>query len=176
MERVIYDNCDYDTYEEAARKDLEDNGNANPTEEEISSEMDFLMQTDWQNVKAELTDFFKTDTWLARGTAGSWDGAIEVGFTFKGFEKLCDAVCSDCDYVKIWDEDGHFHISGTHHDGTNHVEVVKLSKKGKNILNEWNDADDDSDLGNYSWKELYKLLATCYSDIPNYAKAQGFSV
>lgn len=65
-------------------------------------------------------------------------------------------------------------MSGTHHDGTNYVEVVKLSKKGKAIWNDWNDAESDSDLTNYSLEELHKLLAERYSDIPNYAKAQGW--
>lgn len=171
---IIYDNSDYEAYEETAKDNLEANGIENPTEKELLSEMDFFMQSDWRDVKVALTDFFKTDTWLARGTAGRWDGIAESGFIFKGFEKLYIAVCQDCDYVKIWDEGGHFHISGTHHDGTNHMEVVKLSKKGKSIWNEWKNADDDSDLTNYSLQELHKLLAERYSDIPNYAKAQGW--
>ena len=172
MEYVIYDNFnDYDSYKEEARENLEANGNANPTEEELSSEVDFLMQNDWQETKANLTDFFKTNTWLARGTFGDWTGGGEGGLVFKSFEKLYEAVCRDCDYVRIWDEDGHFHMSGTHHDGTNHVEVVKLSKKGKDIWYEWKAAGEDSDLMNYSRKAIHKLLAERYSDLPNYAKA-----
>lgn len=170
MEYVIYDNLDYDSYKEAARENLAANGNTNPTEAELSSEADFLMQNDWQDAKANLTDFFKTDTWLARGTFGDWTGGGEGGLVFKSFEKLYEAVCQDCDYVRIWDEDGHFHMSGTHHDGTNHVEVVKLSKKGKDIWYEWKAAGEDSDLMNYTRKAIHKLLFERYSDLPNYAR------
>lgn len=171
MEYVIYDNLDYDAYKETARENLEANGNADPTEEELSFEVDFLMQNDWQDTKVDLIDFFKTDTWLARGTFDDWTGGGEGGLVFKSFEKLYEAVCRDCDYVRIWDEDGHFHMSGTHHDGTNHVEVVKLSKKGKDIWYEWKAAGEDSDLMNYSRRAIHKLLAERYSDLPNYAKA-----
>lgn len=48
---VIYDNSNFDAYKEAAREELEENGNANPTEKEISSEVDFLIRNDWHNVK-----------------------------------------------------------------------------------------------------------------------------
>lgn len=55
MEYVIYDNLDYDAYKETARENLEANGNANPTEEELSSEVDFLMQNDWQYKSVNVT-------------------------------------------------------------------------------------------------------------------------
>ena len=44
----------------------------------------------------------------------------------------------DCEYFKIWDENGHLYMNGTHHDGTHSIEIKKVTQNGEKYYDNWN--------------------------------------
>lgn len=41
---------------------------------------------------------------------------------------------TDCDYFRIYDENGHMYLTCSHHDGTNHFEIKIVTEKGYTVL------------------------------------------
>ena len=58
-------------------------------------------------------------------------------------EEMLQAILKDCDYVKIWSDDGHLFIKASHHDGTHEFEIKLITDKGYNVLEEWEDGEID---------------------------------
>ena len=133
-ERIIYDNYDLDY--DGAKEYLHEQGNEDPTESEIWAEANFQDEINWYEIKAELENVFNDGNFLAVGTCGRWNGNFAGGFIFETFQELMNHF-SDCDYIKFWDENGHFYLKGTHHDGTHHVEIKEITKKGKDYYDNW---------------------------------------
>ena len=48
-----------------------------------------------------------------------------------------------CDYIKIWMENGHFYVKGSHHDGTDEVEVKEITDRGNDYYDNWNYGSDN---------------------------------
>lgn len=135
-ERVIYDNFNTQFEEEQAREWLKENGNENPTDEEIYDEIYFQMETLWEEFEAEAEKVFK-GKFIAVGICGLWNGDFEGGFIFENFNELMKRF-KDCEYLKVWDENGHLYMKGTHHDGTHRIEIKKLTPNGERYLDNWN--------------------------------------
>lgn len=74
---------------------------------------------------------------LVTGTCGRWNGRFDGGYIADDLESLLK-VTKDCVFIKIWEDNGHVYIKCSHHDGTNYVEIKKLSEKGRNFYeNSW---------------------------------------
>ena len=95
----------------------------------VYREMDEDRRREWDDFRADVEPVFAKDAYLLTGTCGRWDGPAQGGKFIHSFDDLLDCI-RHLDYVKFYDENGHFYISGYHHDGSDHYEVKRLTKKG----------------------------------------------
>ena len=118
------------------------------TDEMLWDEMRFLEEMYWYDVSDELKRFFnKSNAWLLVGTLGLWNGKCKGGYIFNTYDEFLKCL-EDCDYVEITDNKGHLEIKCSHHDGTNHYEIKRVSDFGY----EW--------YNNYSWDMCEEELHT----------------
>ena len=183
MERVIYSNYRlYDQYDDAkaflmeeypelCNVEVEDaktheihmEPSDNQIWEEIYSEDEFYWNEVWRDVK----NFFAGKQVIMFGTKGRWDGTY-AGGGIGTFEELFYELATDCDYIEFIDDNGHFYIRCSHHDGSNFMEVKILSQKGYDFADNWAYGWDDK--YNFSEQELHKKIATnnFLSCLPHY--------
>ena len=95
----------------------------------VYHEMDEDRRRNWDDFRADVEGVFAKDSYLLTGTCGRWDGPAQGGKFIHSFDDLLDCI-RHLDYVKFYDENGHFYIYGYHHDGSDHYEMKRLTKKG----------------------------------------------
>lgn len=164
--RSIYNNYDlWNEYLSFAREDLEDNGISEPSDEELWAviyEADF---SNWEERIRELRDFFDDGSqWLLMGTVGRWNGEFSGGFLFDSFDEMWRKATVDCNYFNLYDLNGHFHLDCSHHDGTNHFEIKRLTDRGRHYYENWSSSWD-----NRSERSIHQKLWDNYSTLPNFA-------
>lgn len=166
--RTIYDNYDlWNQYEADAREYLEGNGNTDPSESEIWDEVYTMDEENWADEKEQLEKFFNDgSTWLLTGVIELWRGKYPGGFLFHTFEEMWTKATKDCDYFHLYDENGHFYIKCSHHDGTNFYEIKRLTKKGEIYYDNWNYGTRPD---TRTEQQVHKKLMECYSTLPHYA-------
>ena len=175
MKTTIFNNYYSEEREKYTRERLmESRGDDNPEWEtlddipdsEVWDEMSFNEQIDWKEVTNELKRFFDDEEILVIGSVGRWDGTYAAGKVIS-YNELWKCW-NDCDYVEIYDEDGHFYINASHHDGNNHFEVKLLTEEGIKYYSRWNENWNDS----RSEQEIHAKLAesSYYTHIPHFAR------
>lgn len=175
MKTTIFSNYYSEEREKYIREWLmESRGDDNPDWEtiddipdsEVWDEMSFNEQIDWEEVTNELKRFFDDEEILVIGSVGRWDGTYAAGKVIS-YNELWKCW-NDCDYVEIYDEDGHFYINASHHDGNNHFEVKLLTEEGIKYYSRWNENWNDS----RSEQEIHTKLAESsrYTHIPHFAR------
>ena len=122
----------------------------------------------WEDEHELLKIFFDgSEQYLIRGYVGRWNGSYEAGRVFDDFDEMfCQAV-RDCEYWKIWDENGHLYLKCSHHDGTNSFEIKRLTRKGAAFLEKW-----ENDFGDMrTMKEVHNIIwnSNFLSGLPHYA-------
>lgn len=90
------------------------------------------------------------------GTVGRWDGNYDGGKFFKdttGYYRI--NPLQDCEYVRFYtDENDILSIDGSHHDGNDHFQIKELTKKGRELYDNWcGDLDDKR-----TDREIFTLL------------------
>jgi len=168
-QRIIYDNYDlWKTYtDEDMREELLDQGYE---EEEITDNMImekryFYNECDWDDAKRELDEFFKSKTVGFFGEVGLWDGVHKAGKIGEFWDLFYKAI-EDCDYVRIYDENGHLYLTCSHHDGTCHFEIKEISQKGYDYLDRWEYNWNDKRNERAVHGQIYKR----YSKLPRFAE------
>jgi hypothetical protein len=168
MRHIIFDNYYSSEAEKDAREYLfaeygEDNEWNSPEDipddivwKEIYNEQDIC----WDASRRDLERFFDGDNFLIYGTFGSWRGSLSAGKVISSFAELSDAW-KDCDYLKLYDENGHFYIECSHHDGTNYYEVKRITAKGMELLDPWNLHDEQT--------HIKIFHCNIFSALPHYA-------
>lgn len=116
-----------------------------------------LQAEDWDNMKRELDDDFGNSQLLVVGTVGLWNGNFAAGKLCKDVDEIFTGVLTDCDYRKVWYENGHLYIRGSHHDGTNEYEIKKVTDRGLDYYDNWN-YEQDSRLKDYSEREIHQRM------------------
>lgn len=168
--RLIYSNFydEYGTFDDARQFLFEEYGDDEEWEsakdvpgDRVWDELAFQDECNWDNEKYELEKFFDPGYWILQGTFGLWYGRPRGGFTFGSFQEMAKAW-DNCDYIRLYDENGHFYIDAAHHDGTNRYEVKRLTDKGLQYLND------------HMWdveEEVHDVLfgSNFYSALPHYA-------
>lgn len=165
-ERVIYNN--YDLYKDFdnCKQNMIENGCDDPTDNEVWEQLYFEDQLAWDAEKEMLDDFFKNVNYIGFfGEIGRWNGVYKGGKIDTNFWKLFDDAITDCDYIKIYDENGHLYLDCSHHDGTCHFEIKIITEKGYNYLQNWEYNWDDKRTQEYVHNQIYKR----YSRLPHYA-------
>lgn len=170
VERRIYDNYDLDEIypDEMIREilDLED-------DEELDDEDAWnwrYTQTefDWDDALCELKKFFEGKTVGFFGEVGRWNGVCRGG-KIGDFEKILYDAISDCDYIKIYDENGHLHLTCSHHDGTNHFEIKIITENGEKYNDNW---EYSGWYDKRTQAEVYDQIYKRYSLLPHYCHKQ----
>ena len=166
--RTIYNNYDLMAYEEEAREYLYLNENENPTEEELLTECYIIASYYWNNAKYDFNEFFDGSTWILQGYCGRRNGKAKGGKIFTGFNGFMDTfnkATKDCDYIHIYDENGHFYIKCSHHDGTNLYEIKEVTADGTEYLERWENNLNDKRTEEY----VHNMIMQRYSRLPHFA-------
>lgn len=169
-QRIVYDNYDmWDIHHDAAIEYLMDGENEDEiTESDIWDEIYCLDEMWYDEELEELERFFHGGTYIIFGGIGRWDG-VRSGFDVSDdFAKLYRDAVKDCEYIRIYDENGHFHIVCSHHDGTNHYEIKKLTDAGIRYLDNWYYSSNDKRTNSYVFDKLVKR----YSTLPRFAEME----
>lgn len=121
MEKMILDELDfYENLEEVDELF---------SSELLENEIDFLFNNECANQK-----------YIVCGTIGLWDG-IRRGYSPYIANSIKEAIYNGIDgfsmcYITIYEGNhGRLYLDVCHHDGSNHLEIREITKKGEKILN-----------------------------------------
>lgn len=167
--RIIYNNYDlWEDLKDYAIENLTDYGmnESEITEDDIWDEIYSINENDWDFEKENLEKFFNDgSTWILQGYTGKWNGRYTCGTIFDNFFNIYYKAVKDCDYISIYDENGHFYIKCSHHDGTNLYEIRKLTQKGIEYLDRWEWNYND----NRTEEHVHNMIIKKYSVLPHFA-------
>ena len=176
MTSTIYTNEYSAQAEQEAREYLfeeygESNGWNSPEEvpcEEMWNELSFQNEINWNDFEAEAKKFFD-DYFLVKGSIGRWNGRFYGYKMVTNFNELC-TLWNDCDYITIKDINGKFQIEATHHDGTNYYEVKRMTHKGLERLQHY---EERCGVFEYDEQYIYNILFndSHYTHLPCYEKS-----
>ena len=169
-ERVIYDN--YDLWEQYPDEEIDTIARECEwvdEDEEITNEMrnEWRYQedeTNWDAEKEILEDFFNGKTVGFFGEVGLWHGTYKCG-DIGEFWNLFYKATDNCNYIKIYDENGHMYLTCSHHDGTNHFEIKILNDDAEDYYDRWSYGTD-----NRKEYEVITQIYKRYSKIPRFAE------
>ena len=135
------------------------------TDEMISRERYFIDEVIWEEERERLEEFFCNGKWILFGEFGGWDRIYKAGVidTFNNF--FYEAI-KDCPYYKIYDENGHLYLTCTHHDGTCHYEIKKVTDNGIQYLENWENNWKDKRTKEYVHTQIFNR----YSRLPRFAE------
>lgn len=169
-ERIIYNNYDlWDDYPDEEIDRIARECEWVDEDEEITDEM----RTEWRYREDEwnweceqdyLEEFFKGKTVGFFGVIGLWNGIYKVG-NIGDFWTLYYKAVRDCDYIKIYDENGHLYLTCSHHDGTNCFEIKILNDDAEDYYDRWSYGNDN--------RKMYEVMTQIYkrySKIPRFAE------
>lgn len=132
-------------------------------EDEIWREMQFSDECAWGDAKYDLEHFLKENgPMLVVGSLGLWYGNCRGGKICYNFRDLAGAW-EDCDYINIYDQNGHLYIECSHHDGTNMYECKLLTERGEQYAEDHGWDMYDSELHEKLWNDSH------YTHLPHYA-------
>ena len=163
---VLFDNydCDFDEY----KKDYMENNDVESIEDNVVWDyISELEHMEWKDVLKELAQIDNYHKCILSGKAGTWQGKFEVAQIYDTIEEaICDSI-KDCDYIKVWSENGHLYLQASHHDGTHNFELKLLTYKGWEIWDSWRYYGGER-LYNKSEYEVLDMLFNCnlFSKLP----------
>lgn len=100
------------------------------------------------------------------GHCGLWYGNRAAGTIFDDFGQMFATTTQDCDYWKIYDVNGHLYLECSHHDGTNHFEIKRITNKGVAYLKNWESNWSDKRSEQY----VHEKIMSRYSVLPRFAE------
>ena len=119
----------------------------------------YIYNWEWEDLERQFehNKNFDNDNFMVTGELGLWTGKHTI--IPKLFDSLWDALSSTIngmDDVKITFNNGKIKVFAYHHDGTNVLEINRLSAKGIKEVNRkkyvWN--GDDYDVKSYWFKQI----------------------
>ena len=169
---VYYDDTNnYDKFNEARDLLYERFADSNcwSSKEDIPSssvyeEIDEQNKTDWIYISHILEDMFKTNHYIITGTCGRWNGSCDCGTFISSINELTNFI-SHLDSVRLYEQDGHFYITGYHHDGQDHYEIKQLTKKGYAYASNRDFAHDKRLHNTITKYNLFSCLPRIYTKI-----------
>ena len=94
----------------------------------------------------QYSDANKTPV-VVTGSLGLWWGRPSIEDTL--IESLLAAVkkcVEECDYFKVYSEEGVLYVESSHHDGTNYFEIRPLTDLGAELMRDGKDIDINDSL------------------------------
>lgn len=152
-EKVLYNSYegyDFETYKEM----YADIYGIEPTEQDVWCYISEQEQQDWQDVVGILNSF--EGPWIVKGHAGLWNGRREAMNSFESAEQMLQKITKDCEYIKVWIDNGHTYIKASHHDGTHEFEMKLLTIDGIDELEKYK--CDYADYEGVTTYQMYELL------------------
>lgn len=174
MKNYIFNNYYDATFEQDVRNDLfeqyaSDEGWNNVDsipDTRVWEEMNFLNDIYFDDAMEEIKAFFENKMLLVCGNVGRWNGNFSAGKVIDVDELY--KCWNDCDYISIYDDNGHLFIESVHHDGTNYYEVKILTDKGYDRYtrwyDDWNTPLSEEEIHEKLWNDAH------YTHIPHFAK------
>lgn len=166
---VLFNNYDVSAAYEDAKQFLfeRDDIDGNITESDIWEEVAFNEQMYWNDVTEQLKNFMAGKKFIIVGTNGLWNGNVDIAVIIDNYDDLRKAW-KDCDYINIYEANGHLYIQSSHHDGNNHYELRELTERGIGYLERWENGPE-SDKRTYDYI-MGKLAEPPYSRNANYVE------
>lgn len=132
--RTVFNNYNlWDDYKEDAVEILKENGIENPTEDQIWDEIIFQSDGNWEGAKWELRKFFDDKTCILMGENERWNGKRKAGTIFTDFMEMYYKAMKDCDYVHIYDINGHLYFKCSHTEGKHYMKESRMDKVIKQL-------------------------------------------
>lgn len=137
-EIILYDNTNlYDLRDEIRLEIFEEQDWYLPNDvpdSMIDDEINYIDEIEWTNFKYCLSRLFKDGYYLLTGYCGRWNGRQDGGKFIRSTNEFLSCI-SHLDGLTITAKDGHLMIDGYHHEGSDHYELKKLTKKGYEYAN-----------------------------------------
>lgn len=122
----------YDAAEQQAREALLEDYDADEITDDLIwrwlyDVMEMNSSEFWDDVQR-----VKDGPWLVIADIGTWRGRIPGGKIFDTLRQAFSSICDSMEYVTIEETDrGSVHATCLHHDGANHFDIYRLSKRGE---------------------------------------------
>ena len=84
-------------------------------------------QEDWEELETKIDNLLEGDNLIISGSVGRWDGTNRGYETYPNWQKFIQDFGKDCDYFKVYTNNGHLYVKCSHHDGNNFCEVKRLT-------------------------------------------------
>ena len=123
----------------------------------------------WDDFKREINECMQDATYLLCGTVGRWNGRAEGGCFVETVEDIVRGFGCDCDYFKFYEQNGHFYVKCSHHDGTNFAEMKRVSDKGMEYYRNNEYDKDDEELHDTMWNSNFM------TGLPHFGKKLGYT-
>lgn len=146
----IWTNDPYDFNEEEMRESWLESAEANdweipedgPSDDEIWQEWYDQNERDWDDIEGEVRYHDERGSYLIIASLGLWNGRFDGGKIIDGYLHEAIRECFE-DYNRVYWQDKNLKIEATHHDGTNHFIIKKLTDRGIEFYNNhYYDYDD----------------------------------
>lgn len=169
-ERTIFDNYhSWETYSDETLTEMALDNEWVDNKDDITENMLWQWRNEqmnffWDCVWSEMLSYFKGKTVGFFGEVGLWHGIYKTG-KIGDFEELWYKATKDCDYIKIYDENGHLYLTCSHHDGTCHFEIKEITSEGNAYLDRWEWGTD-----NRTEEQCHNQIYKRYSKLPRFAE------
>lgn len=165
---VLFNNYDFN-FDEYKKDYIENNEiEGDVSDATIWDYISELEHMEWKDMLNELAQIDNYKKCVAFGTAGIWQGRCDCGKIYDTIENAINGIIKDCDYIKVWSENGHLYIQASHHDGTHNFEIKLLTYKGWEIWDSWESGLCGDALCKKSEYEVLNMLFNCnlFSKLP----------
>ena len=162
--RTIYNSYDLmGQYKKIVLEDIERNGIKNVSANDVADLVYLYDCQVWEDEEQLLREFFKNHTWIIQGHIGR-HLRTDV---FSDFDEIIDIIDLDeCDAIHIYDRNGHLYIECAYHNGrTVTYEIKRVTYRGMNYLENWNENYDDERTEEYVQNKIMRR----YSTLPHFA-------
>jgi len=165
-ERIIFNNYDLSDMYDDAKECLIDNGIEDPSDDTIWNEIYDMSNSYWDDEMDMIKEFDKNfNKYLMVGEVGRWDGVFSGGKVFNTLQDAIYYAIKDCDYIKLYDENGVFKIHCSHHDGSCSFMIKAITDDGMNYLDRWE----------YNWNDKRNEAYIHTQIIKRYSKNLNFA-
>lgn len=167
-----YNNYDFDAIKANIMEDYDEPISDNY----VYDVMSLYQEEDWNEMMSYLKSVENYHKWIILGTAGAWQGSIKGGQIYNNIDNAISAITKDCDYVKVWSENGHLYVQASHHDGTHNVELKLITDKGLETYDNWLSSCCGASLDVKNRYQVFEMIFNynLFSKLPHIEKAIGF--
>lgn len=87
------------------------------------------LENEYNDFTKELDRYLSSGVFIMQGFCGRWNGPVDCGQFIRNYNDIRSGI-EHLDYIKFYEQNGHFYIEGSHHDGSDKYELKQLTDKG----------------------------------------------